>query len=62
MNQPKFRDRLIMKLLAQLHQRDPKTCSRVLRRAGFRAGDVTFRLTNGGRTWTEINRWPWDPR
>lgn len=34
---------------------------RILKRRGFRPGDVTFRITKGtGKPWCDIHRWPWD--
>lgn len=62
MNQDKFKERLLMKTLAELHKKSPDRLQRMLLRAGFRPGDITFRVTKTGRVWTELHRWPWDPR
>lgn len=56
----RFKTNLICRLLAVVHDRAPVQLAIVLIRAGFAAGDVTFRTTNKGQTWTEIHRWPWE--
>lgn len=62
MSAERFKDGLILGLLANLYDKDPVACERFLKRHQFRPGDVTFRKTKGSgrrRTWTTIHCWPW---
>lgn len=62
MSQARLERDLLLGALAIAQTKAPAELKRFLRRMGFRDGDVTFRRTHSGKCWTEINRWPWEPR
>lgn len=59
MNPPRFKNTLILQLLVALHKVAPEKLFRILKRSGFKPGDVTFRTTKSGLLRAEIHRWPW---
>lgn len=52
---------LICRLVAELVQYAPTRVPAILNRFQFRMADVTIRVTEKGRFWVEVHRWPWDP-
>lgn len=60
-NKDKVYKLMITMLLAELVHVAADKVPPILARFGFAKGDVSFRVTNKGRFWTEVKRWPWEP-
>ncbi len=62
-NPAKHMHRMVLRCLALLNELDPTQTQQLLIDFGFRPGDIYFCKTKAtGQPWTEVVRWPWDPR
>lgn len=62
MSAEKAQKDLICRLLAELLEVDPARVKRILSSFQFEMGDVSFMVTDKGHFWTEVWRWPWEPK
>jgi len=53
---------LICRLLSELLECDQRRVKIVLQKFQFKMGDVSFMVTEKGRFWTEVWKWPWDEK